>query len=202
VSVPVTAKIRSGWDRPIAPRIVTIAEEAGAAALTVHGRTREQGYSGEADWNVVRDCVAAARRIRIIGNGDVRSASEALDRFASSGCDLVMIGRGAMGRPWIFRQIERFLATGETVPEPSLAERLRVCLRHYELAVSLKGPRRAVLEMRPHVAWYSRGMPRSAAFRAEIMSERDPDRVRDRLSELAARYEEGEAAETRRSVER
>ena len=133
VDVPVTAKIRAGWDEPVAPHVARVAEDAGASALSIHGRTRVQGYRGESDWNVIRDAVEATDRLCIIGNGDVDSAQKARRRFAESGCDMIMIGRGAMGRPWIFEQMDRYLRHGEEVPEPGPAERVAVAARHYRL---------------------------------------------------------------------
>jgi tRNA-dihydrouridine synthase B len=173
----VTAKIRSGWDRPVAHRIAGIVEEAGAVALSVHGRTREQGYGGEADWGVVADVVSATDRLCIIGNGDVTDAPTARRRFAESGCSLVMIGRGAIGQPWIFRQILHELATGEALEDPHPSERLEVAARHYELAIDTKGAEPAAREMRRHLIAYLRGVPDGDGIRRSLLAGRDASAV-------------------------
>jgi len=187
VTVPVTVKIRSGWDRPIAPSLVRGLEEAGAAAVTIHGRTREQGYAGAADWGVVRDAVREARTVKIIGNGDVASSAIARDRFEHSGCDFIMIGRGAVGRPWIFRQILHELATEEALPDPPSSERVRVCIRHYELALAYKERDRAVWEMRPHVVRYLRDLPCDDGIGETVLRDAEPERVLGGLRRLADR---------------
>jgi len=170
VEIPVTAKIRSGWDAPVAPTLARIAEDAGAAALSVHGRTREQGYRGEADWNVVRECVRATDRLPIIGNGDVTSAETALLRLEKTGCAMIMIGRGAMGRPWIFRQIRSRLTGGAPCPEPTVPERIDVAMRHYGLALEHKEETVVVREMRTHLLAYLRDLPGFSSWRRELLA--------------------------------
>lgn len=183
VSIPVTVKIRKGWDddRENALEVALACEEAGAAAIAVHGRTREQGYSGQADWGSIAR-VAAAVKVPVIGNGDVVKPSDALRLLEHTGCSGVMIGRGAMGNPWIFSRSLAFMTTGEVPPEPSPAERLRVALRHLDMAVEFKGEKVASREMRKHLAWYIRGLRGSSRMRELINSTADSRGLRRAIS--------------------
>jgi nifR3 family TIM-barrel protein len=169
VRLPVTVKIRSGWDaRHVnAVEIARICEGEGAAAITVHGRTATQAYRGRANWDVIGE-VKQAVSIPVLGNGDVREPQDAARMLAQTGCDAVMIGRGAQGNPWIFERTAHYLRTGELPPPPSAQERLATALRHGELLLQLKGEYLAVREMRKHFSWYLRGLPHAAALRAEI----------------------------------
>ena len=169
VQKPVTIKIRKGFndDNVNAVEIAKIAEACGVRAVAVHGRTREQYYSGKADWDVIRK-VKEAVKIPVIGNGDVDSPQKARQLLDETGCDGVMIGRGAQGNPWIFRQTVHFLQTGELLPPPSNAEKREVILRHAAMEEECKGEYTAVREMRRHLSWYSFGMPGSAKFRQTI----------------------------------
>lgn len=169
VQKPVTIKIRKGFndDNVNAVEIAKIAEACGVRAVAVHGRTREQYYSGKADWDVIRK-VKEAVKIPVIGNGDVDSPQKARRLLDETGCDGVMIGRGAQGNPWIFRQTVHFLQTGELLPPPSNAEKREVILRHAAMEEECKGEYTAVREMRRHLSWYSFGMPGSAKFRQTI----------------------------------
>lgn len=169
VHKPVTIKIRKGFnDESVnAVEIAKIAEACGVRAVAVHGRTREQYYSGKADWDVIRK-VKEAVKIPVIGNGDVDSPQKARLLLDETGCDGVMIGRGAQGNPWIFRQTVHFLQTGELLPPPSNAEKREVILRHAAMEEECKGEYTAVREMRRHLSWYSFGMPGSAKFRQTI----------------------------------
>ena len=166
VPLPVTVKFRKGWDAAHvnAVEFARICEANGAAALTVHGRTREQMYQPGADWNIIR-AVKAAVAIPVIGNGDVTDAESAAAMYAATGCDLVMVGRAALGRPWVFRQIERYLADGTLLPDPPLEERMAVLLRHAELAIRYKGEGTAMREIRRHAFAYMKGVRGGADFR-------------------------------------
>ena len=169
IKKPVTVKIRKGFDDEHinAVEIARIAESAGAAAIAVHGRTREQYYSGKADWDIIRQ-VKEAVKIPVIGNGDVTSPEAARQLMETTGCDGIMIGRGAQGNPWIFRQILHWMETGEEEPKPDLEEVKAMILRHARMLVEYKGAYTGIREMRKHVAWYTAGYPNSAKLRARV----------------------------------
>ncbi len=169
IKKPVTVKIRKGFDdaHVNAVEIARIAESAGAAAVAVHGRTREQYYSGKADWDIIRQ-VKEAVKIPVIGNGDVTSPESARQLLETTGCDGIMIGRGAQGNPWIFRQILHWMETGEEEPKPDLEEVKAMILRHARMLVDYKGAYTGIREMRKHVAWYTAGYPNSAKLRARV----------------------------------
>ena len=169
IKKPVTIKIRKGFDDEHinAVEIARIAESAGAAAVAVHGRTREQYYSGKADWDIIRQ-VKEAVKIPVIGNGDVTSPEAARQLMETTGCDGIMIGRGAQGNPWIFRQILHWMETGEEEPKPDLEEVKSMILRHARMLVEYKGAYTGIREMRKHVAWYTAGYPNSAKLRARV----------------------------------
>ena len=171
VRKPVTIKIRKGFDdnHVNAVEIAKIAEASGAAAVAVHGRTREQYYSGKADWDIIRR-VKEAVRIPVIGNGDVDSPKQAKRLFEETGCDGIMIGRGARGNPWLFGEILTYLETGETRPRPSLQEVRQMMLRHARMQIEYKGDYTGIREMRKHISWYTAGYPHSARLRAQINS--------------------------------
>lgn len=166
---PVTVKIRKGFDEEHvnAVEIARIAEASGASAVTVHGRTREQYYHGKADWDIIRR-VKEAVKIPVIGNGDIVSPQSAEAMLRETGCDGIMIGRGAQGNPWIFQQILHWMATGEEADLPSLEEVKAMILRHAGLLVEHKGVYTGIREMRKHVAWYTAGYPGSARLRAKV----------------------------------
>ena len=169
IQKPVTVKIRKGFDEEHinAVEMAHIAQESGAAAIAVHGRTREQYYSGKADWEIIRK-VKEAVKIPVIGNGDVWTPQDAIDMRKQTGCDGVMIGRGAQGNPWIFRQILHWMETGEEEPKPDLEEVKAMILRHAKMLVEYKGAYTGIREMRKHVAWYTAGYPNSAKLRARV----------------------------------
>lgn len=167
VDVPVTVKIRKGWDKNSinAVEVARICEAAGADAITVHGRTREEMYAPPADWDIIRQ-VKQAVKIPVIGNGDIDSAQSAARILEETGCDLVMVGRGALGNPWVFSQINAYLSDScRILPEPGLHERMLVMLRHMKLMCDYKGERCAMKEARKHVGWYMKGMKNAASFR-------------------------------------
>ena len=169
IEKPVTVKIRKGFDDDHinAVEIAKIAEEAGASAVAVHGRTREQYYSGEADWDIIRQ-VKEAVHIPVIGNGDVTSAEKAAEMRKITGCDGVMIGRGVQGNPWIFRELAEYDRTGTIPPRPTQEEIRNMMLRHARMQLEFKGEYLGIREMRKHVAWYVKGMKGAAKFRAQI----------------------------------
>lgn len=169
IEKPVTVKIRKGFDDSSinAVGIAKIIEEAGAAAVAVHGRTREQYYSGTADWDIIAQ-VKAAVHIPVIGNGDVTSPQKAAAMMEQTGCDGVMIGRGAQGNPWIFRELKYYDETGKILPRPTNAEIRDMMLKHAELQIKYKGEYQGIRQMRSHVAWYTKGMAGSAKLRDAI----------------------------------
>jgi nifR3 family TIM-barrel protein len=166
VALPVTVKLRKGWDDANinAEKAARIAEARGAAAVTIHGRTRCQFYAPPVDHDIIR-AVKNAVNIPVIGNGDVDSAEAAAKMYENTGCDLVMVGRGALGAPWVFREIDAYLTRGERLPPPELDEKMAVMLRHIKLACDYKGESRAMREARKHVAWYLKGMKGAALLR-------------------------------------
>lgn len=166
---PVTVKIRKGYDSEHinAVEMAHVAQESGAAAIAVHGRTKEQIYEGKADWDIIRQ-VKEAVNIPVIGNGDVKSAQDVIAIKEQTGCDGVMIGRGSQGNPWLFAQIKHFLETGENLPRPTNKEVADMILEHGRLLIEYKGEYIGVREMRKHTAWYTAGFPGSAKFRGRI----------------------------------
>lgn len=168
-SKPVTVKIRKGWDEGNinAVEIAKIAEDQGASALTIHGRTRDQFYSGTADWDIIKK-VKNSISIPVIGNGDVFTPEDGKRMLEYTGCDGIMIGRGIRGNPWLIKRTIAFLERGEELPLPSDKERIEMIIRHLNMLCDLKGERVAVKEMRKHIGWYTKGMRDSAEMRNKI----------------------------------
>lgn len=180
VDVPVTLKMRTGWDdaNRNAPNLARIAQEAGIQSIVVHGRTRQQFYKGHADWDflgAVKDQVT----IPVTGNGDVNTVEDAAEMINRSNVDGVMIGRGTYGRPWFPAQVAHFLQTGEVLPEPDLETKLNTILKHYDAMLGHYGSGLGMRNMRKHLGWYSKGLPGSAEFRSSVFSCDDPERVHD-----------------------
>lgn len=167
-SVPVTVKIRKGWDKEniVAIQVAKIAEEVGISAITIHGRTRSEFYTGKADWDIIKE-VKDSVKIPVIGNGDIVDEETAYQMFEKTGVDGIMIGRGSFGNPWIFRNIKHFLITGEKLPSPTNSERLNIIKEHIDLAVEEKGEI-AIKELRKHIAWYTKNLKNSSEFRNSI----------------------------------
>jgi tRNA-dihydrouridine synthase B len=169
VSVPITVKIRTGWncDHIIAANFALEMERAGASAVAVHGRTREQCYAGTADWSVIRQ-VKAAVSIPVIGNGDLWHPQDAQRMLEETGCDAVMLGRGVLGNPWLISRVICFLEEGRELPPPTPLEKIRGALKHLELAIKLKGEDAGIREMRKHLAWYLKGLKHTASLKEVI----------------------------------
>ena len=179
---PVTVKIRAGWDDTSinAVEVAKIIEGSGASAIAVHGRTREQFYSGTADWNIIRK-VKENTTIPIIGNGDVCTPEDGLRMMKETGCDAIMIGRGSRGNPWLFKRTVALLEKGINLPLPSPAERIDMCLEHLKALCILRGDRIGVQEMRKHIAWYIKGMRDSAEIRNKINTITDREQMEKEL---------------------
>jgi len=190
VKKPVTVKIRTGFDKEHinAVEVAKILEDAGASAIAVHGRTRSQFYSGEADWNVIRQ-VKEAVSIPVIGNGDIRSPEDAEKMIRETGADGVMIARAAEGNPWIFSRTSAWLASGKKLPGPTVKELQDTILRHAAMMIECKGERIAVREMRKHVSWYTAGYPDSAALRRKINTAENFIEMQEMLGDFFGKLE-------------
>lgn len=198
VRLPVTVKTRLGWDED-SRNIVEIAErlqDAGIAALTIHGRTRAQMYRGEADWTLIGEVKRNPRmRIPIVGNGDIDSGEKAAEAFERYGVDGVMIGRATYGRPWIFREIRQFLSTSVPMKQPSVRERVELAKLHLAKSLEFKGEKVGVLEMRRHLSCYFKGLPDFKATRLKLVTLTDPEQIVATLDEIARVWGDYDASE-------
>jgi tRNA-dihydrouridine synthase B len=189
VKIPVTLKMRTGWDDQTknAPNLAKIAYDVGVQMITIHGRTRCQFYSGQADWEFIRQ-VKDVVRIPVIANGDITSLSKAKECLQKSGADGIMVGRGVYGRPWFISQIAHYLKTGEELPPPSIVEQLEIILSHYDAMLEYYGNDTAVQLARKHIGWYSSGLANSAEFRGGVNMMTDPIQVKEKIMEFYGKF--------------
>ena len=189
VPIPVTVKIRSGWDSDSinAVEIAKVIEKAGASAITVHPRTRAQGYSGKADWNIIKE-VKESVSIPVIGNGDVRTCFDAKRMLEETGCDAVMIGRGVLGNPWLIKECIEYLENGTLPKEITVKERIDMIKHHLDLLVKTKVEKVALLEIRSHATWYLKGVPNSSSLRNNICKSKSIKEILDLLDEYMEEY--------------
>ena len=185
VPVPVTVKIRSGWDNNNinAVEVAKIIEEAGASAVTIHGRTRSQGYSGKADLEIIKQ-VKEEVNIPVIGNGDIVDIESAKHMLEYTKCDAIMIGRGTLGNPWLIREIVTYLDNGTILPKPTYEEKIKMCFHHLDYLSKLKDEKVSVLEMRSHIAWYIKGLPNST----EVKNECFKSKTKEELEKILNNY--------------
>ena len=190
VPIPVTVKIRSGWDSEHinAVEVAKICEEAGASAICVHPRTRSQGYSGKADWSIIKE-VKENVSIPVIGNGDIVDIYSAKRMIDETGCDLIMIGRGVLGNPWLIKQINAYLEDNIILDNPSYIERIDMCLEHLNNLNELKNEKLAVLEIRNHIAWYLKGLPASNEIKNNIFVQKEISVIIDILNQYRSYIE-------------
>jgi len=189
-TVPVTVKIRKGWDDDSvnATEVAKIAEENGASAITVHGRTRKEFYSGKADLDIIKAVVESVN-IPVIGNGDIIDGKSAKNMLDYTGCKGIMIGRGVQGNPWIFREVIEYLKTGTDIPKPDIHEKCDMMRKHIELLCKFKGERRGIPESRKHMAWYVKGLRDSTRFKDEIFKADSLDRMFEIIDYIEERQE-------------
>ena len=187
VPVPVTVKIRSGWDSKSinAKEVAKICESAGASAITIHPRTRSQGYTGSADWSIIKD-VKKSVSIPVIGNGDIKTVEDAKRMIEETGCDAVMIGRAALGNPYLFKQVIHYLETGEKLEDLTDKEKIDLIIKHFNYLLEIKPEKTAVLEMRTHAAWYIKGINGSKEIKTKIFK----CTTKDELLKILVDYKE------------
>jgi len=183
--LPVTAKTRLGWDSDsiVIKEVAQQMESVGIEALTIHARTRAQGFKGDAEWSWIRE-VKEMVNIPVIGNGDITNPKQVKEMFDLTGCDAVMIGRGAIHNPWIFRQSKSYLHTGVEEPEADLGERIQILKEHYTYSAEYKGEKRGILEMRKHISGYLKSLPNISKYRSELMQDLTLVRVHEKLDEI------------------
>lgn len=195
---PVTVKTRLGWDENsiCIDRLAEQLQDEGVSALTIHGRTRAQMFTGSADWEAIARVKENPRlHIPIVGNGDIQTAQSALNAFRKFGVDAIMIGRATYGRPWIFRDIKHYIATGELLPNPAIDERVKIAREHLKLSLQVKGEVRGIFELRRHLSCYFKGLPDFKQMRLTMLKECDPARLDELLCEVASRYKNWTPAE-------
>ncbi len=182
VPIPITVKIRSGWDNNNinAVEVAKIIEEAGASAITVHPRTRSQGYKGKADWSIIKK-VKEAVNIPVIGNGDITDIESAKKMLAETNCDAIMIGRATLGNPWIIKKLVTYFATGEEIPDPTPVEKVDMALKQLEYLLKIKSEKLSVLEMRSHIAWYLKSLPESTPIKEKAFKITDAQELKTLL---------------------
>ncbi|HBE41910.1 MAG TPA: tRNA dihydrouridine synthase DusB [Bacteroidales bacterium] len=191
VKIPVTVKTRIGWDdeNKNIIRVAEMLQDAGIAAITIHGRTRAQLYKGTADWTLTGAVKSNPRmKIPVIGNGDVNGPVKAREMFRKYGVDGIMIGRASVGRPWIFSDIKHYLSTGELLPEPTIEEKAELALKHFEKSLEFKEGKRAIYEMRRHLSNYFKGLPHFKETRFRLLTSLDPDEIRNIIKETGHKY--------------
>ena len=185
VPCPVTVKIRSGWDSDHinAIEVAKACEEAGASAITVHPRTRAQGYSGKADWSIIKK-VKESVNIPVIGNGDIIDIYSAKKMFDETGCDLIMIGRGLLGNPWLIKEINSYLDDGTILEKPSNEEKINMIFKHLDYLLNFESDKRASLEIRMHIGWYLKGIPNANSIKREIFTKTSVNEIKEVLGNL------------------
>jgi len=194
VPIPVTVKIRSGWDQNSinAVLVAKTCEEAGASAICIHARTRSQGYSGKADWNIIKS-VKENVSIPVIGNGDIKDIYSAKKMLDETGCDAVMIGRASLGNPWIFKEVNEYIENNKIIDKPTPKEKVEMCIKHFNYLKEVKISKVAVLEIRNHIAWYFKGLKGSNEIKNKIYMTKDMKEIEkilnDYLSYIKEEYE-------------